>query len=378
VATFTPERHESAPAPVAPADPAGVPALPWIQLLAWAAAATAVAVFLGWKLLIPADAPAVEFVYFGQQGSAAELAEQDFPTVAIGDHSGHDGQQFYAIARHLPDLNAAGEHLDRPHYRLQRPVFAIAARLLAPSQEPDALVRSLIGVGVLSLFLGAVATGALAVTLGGKPWLAAVFPLLPGSVYSFSLSVSDNLATALALAAVAALLRSQHRAAVALGVLAVLTKEPVWLLLIGVAVWKRDRASAALVVVPAAFAGVWAVVLRVTVTDESEGINELVPPFKGLIDSVRNVTGEPSLTWVWFVLIGGIGVAALHRVGLRHPLGWAMVIQLAVFAILNQNVVGLIANANRAGLPIVVLGAVMLATARQRSAPPIGALQVDR
>jgi hypothetical protein len=95
------------------------------------------------------------------------------------------------------------------------------------------LIWALFAVGLAGAFGGAIATGALATMWRGPAWLAAVFPLLPGTWWSLRVTVSDALALALVLGALALAARSRRGPALALAVLAVLAKEPAILVLLG-------------------------------------------------------------------------------------------------------------------------------------------------
>src|SRR5699024_4294860 len=138
----------------------------------------------------------------------------------------------YAIARDPLHVDETADHLDGPRYRLQRPLLPWLAWALHPTGGGLPLVYALVTVGLLGVALGAVATGALSQLLRGPAWLGVLFPLLPRTYWSLRVTVSDALALALALAALACSARDRSVAAVALGVLAVLAKEPVVLVLL--------------------------------------------------------------------------------------------------------------------------------------------------
>ena len=221
-------------------------------------------------------------------GSALMLA--DFPDRSEYHAEGnHDGAYFYKIARDVLHPDVAAANLDRPHYRLQRILFPLLARMIHPVGIGDGLVWSLLAVNLAGLFLGGVATGALSVTLRGPPWLAAVFPLLPGCLFSLRLSTPDALALAFVLGAVAASLRSRFWLAVVLGVAAALTKETSLILLVGLLVYRRDKQGVALVAIPAAAAGAWFVWLHVLPlpAGPDPDVIEFTAPFGGWADVVR-------------------------------------------------------------------------------------------
>ena len=71
------------------------------------------------------------------------------------------------------------------------------------------------------------------------------------------------------------------------GVATVLAKEPMFLGLLGLALWRRDRRGLALVLPAAVVAGAWFLWLRQTVTASGDVIMEFGMPFVGLLSSVR-------------------------------------------------------------------------------------------
>ena len=93
--------------------------------------------------------------------------------------------------------------LDRPRYRLQRPLLPWLAWALHPSGGGIGLVYAFLLVGFGALVVGGVSLGAISVSLGGRTWPALAFPLLPGGYVCLRISVADTLSVALALLAIA-------------------------------------------------------------------------------------------------------------------------------------------------------------------------------
>jgi hypothetical protein len=308
----------------------------------------------------------------GAAGPSAAAFREDFPELELPEGLGHDGQQFYAIARSLPSLADAAPLLDRPRYRLQRPVLPVLTRVLHPmGGGGTGLIAAMAAVGLLGVAAGAVATGALATRLGGSPVTAALFPILPGAVISLRIGVADALALALCAAALALSMSRHGRWAVAVAVVAVLTKEPSILVFVGFAAWRRDRASAALVVVPAAVAALWWAALHVLVGDNGVAqVRELVPPFVGFADAARLswLHGEERFALVTLIvaLVAGV-VAALRCKG--HPLRWVVAVQLPFVVVLNADVVGLLLNGPRATAPLLLFAALALLTPQPHRSP---------
>jgi hypothetical protein len=300
----------------------------------------------------------------GRQGPSWDVIRRDFPdaerNAAAGP--GHDGQLFYAIARQPMRLAAVARSLDHPRYRLQRPLLPWLAWALHPGGGGPGLAWALFAVGVLGLFAGGVASGLLAVSLGGRPEVAALFPLLGGSFASLRITAADALATGLALGAVALLVERRWRSAVALGVLAVLARETALLVLVGVLVSKRTRDAAAVAAGAAAVAAGWWLWLRHALGGDAAPAELLAPPLRGLAESARLwAGGEQTMAAVWVPAAILLAALALWRRGVRHLLGPAILIQLALLAALSVDVLGLDFNGTRATLPLAALAVVALA-----------------
>ena len=151
----------------------------------------------------------VSLVQPGSDGPSAEVFARDFPETELPDGTGHDGQQFYAIARQPMHLKEVAPDLDRPRYRLQRPLLPWLAWAVHPGGGGVGLVYAFLLVGLGALVVGGMSLGAISVTLGGRAWPALAFPLLPGGYVCLRISVADTLSVALALLAIALALRSR-------------------------------------------------------------------------------------------------------------------------------------------------------------------------
>ncbi|MEY2592184.1 MAG: hypothetical protein QOJ67_4168 [Acidimicrobiaceae bacterium] len=338
--------------------------LPWREIAKWALAGT---LFISMWVLLDVERSgrnALNFIQPGERGPSAAAFHEDFPTVELPDTLGLDGQQFYVIARNPFHPREVAPLLDRPRYRLQRPLLPWLAWLVHPTGGGDGLVWAFVLVNVLAIFAGSMATGALAVQLGGKPWMAALFAVTPGAWFSLRASVADALALALAIAALALAHRGRWRAAVGCAVGAVLAKEVIVIVLAGWALWRRSRPAALLVATPLAVAAAWWIALRVLVPSGREQIGELVAPFVGWRDAwVEHWSHGQQLVGMAAAIGSSIvGVAALVRRGLAHPLGWAITGSLALAALSNGDVIGNNYGSTRALMPVLVLGLLTLFT----------------
>jgi uncharacterized membrane protein len=207
--------------------------------------------------------------------------------------------------------------------------------------------------------------GALSCTLRGPTYLGLLFGILPGSFMSLRITTGDALAVALMLTAIVLSLRGHTVLAAIAGVATVLTKEPMFLGLVGVAVWRRDRRGLALVLPAAVVAGGWFLWLRSAVSAGGDTIMEFGMPFVGLVSSFRLwVQGIDVLAMVSVVPATVLAGFALVRSRLRHPLALALALQLGFMLLLTRDVIGLQRNGSRMSLPVLALGILVVATPR--------------
>ena len=341
-------------------------ALPWEAIIRFAALGTLC--MSAYVLLHVAQSSAnpLDFIQPGANGPSAQVISADFPDDELPPGLGLDGQQYYAVARDPIHLRDDAAFLDRPRYRLQRPVFSSLAWMLHPSGGGTGLIIAFVVVGIAALFVGGVATGALSVALGGPPWAAALFAATPGAFWSLRVTVADALALALALSAVAFAAHSQHRRAVACAIVAVLTKEVALLVLIGW--WLSNRSRRNAIMVGAATAAIvgWAAVLRVLLPPDPAGVNEFSAPFVGLVRAASRHWLDHQELWgcasAVSALVLAFYVLARHR--LRHPLSGIVIVLVAFASIMNSDVIGLNFGATRSMMGLLVVAAVGALTPR--------------
>jgi hypothetical protein len=346
--------------------------LPWRAIARWTVAGTLLVVVVVLLDVRRTGLHVANLIQPGEAGPSAEVVHADFPGLDIPDGTGHDGQQFYAVARAPMHLDEVSAQLDRPNYRLQRPLYPWLAWLLHPTGGGGGLVVAMLAVGVGALVGGGLATGALSASWGGPPWLAALFPVLPGSYVALRISTADSLALALAVGAVVLAERDRRWPAVAAAAGAVLAKEPMLAVLAGYALWRRDRLGALLTAVPAAAALAWAAVVRLATPSADPEIGEVTWPFAGFADSASKWVDRVDL-WALAAVATALALAAaaLAARGLRHPLGWAVLANAGLLVVLDADVVGLPLNAPRAATAPMLLAVLALATAdRGRWAAP--------
>ena len=326
------------------------------------------------RMNLDVDHDVVALMTPGAQSPAAALIRHDFPSYALHEGIGHDGQAFYVIAREPMHLRDAARWTDRPRYRLQRILLPVLAWSTHPQGGGRGLVVSLWTWAAVGVALTGLGAALLAHSLGASrravEALALLAPLLPAAFATLDLSVADELALGLALVALALDRMGHRRGALGTAVLAVLAKEAMLLVLVGWALTRGRRTMLRLVGAPAAVAGAWWIVLHMWFSSSREP-NEEFSMIGGLRDAVR----------VWFdggsrisgvVVAAGVaaGVFVLVRRGLRSPLGGAIAIQLALLPFLSAVVLAGDWNGPRATAPLLLLSIVAM-TLPSRAPGPV-------
>ena len=231
--------------------------LPWRTIIGWAAIGWIICLALTLANLSSTSETLGGLVDARHDQPTAPLLQREIGDSATRDGGGHDGAFFYALAESPFRVDQAAPFLDRPRYRAQRILFPAVVWVAHPTGGGPGLVFTMFVIGALGILAGGIAMGALSAQLGGSARWGVAFGLLPGAWISLRISTPDPLALALALGAVLLLIRGRLAWAVVLGVLAVLTKEPVWLVLAGTALYQRDRRAAVFAGVPALVAAGW-------------------------------------------------------------------------------------------------------------------------
>lgn len=309
----------------------------------------------------------------GGDGPSVEVFAEDFPDVELPSGLGLDGQMTYAMARDPWPVDASADALDRPRYRLQRPLLSWVAGTAYPGTGGMGLVWTIVLVNLLCVAAGAWAVGRLSTRWGGPAWIAAVFPILPGCFMGVRVSTADAAAIGLALLAVALAQDRRTGAAVAVGVAAVLTKEPALLVLVGWALAHRTRRDVAVAAVPFVALVGWMATLRVLVPGAESLNGDIGLPGLGIAAAARDLWVHGDESWGMIATVAGLvlGVAALGRGRLGHPLGWAVVVNLAYLLVAGSNPVGTSFGGTRTALGLTAVSLLVLATPR---APRVQAL----
>jgi hypothetical protein len=109
---------------------------------------------------------------------------------------GHDGQQFYVVARSVTDLQQIDGNVDRPRYRARRILFPLLASAFLAGAPT---VWAMFAISLLSVGMAAVAAGRLARRVGGPVWLGLAVALTSALLIGVRASLGDALAFSLAL-----------------------------------------------------------------------------------------------------------------------------------------------------------------------------------
>ena len=215
-------------------------------------------------------------------------------------------------------------------------------------------------------------------SLRGPPWAAAIFPMLPGAYWCLRVTVSDALALALALAAVFLATRNRLWPAIALGCLAVLAKEPAVLVLLGWSLYRRTRRDALLTVVPGIVIVAWMGWLHVILPPDPTLGHDIGLPFVGLYQAWTQIWSHGNELVGMACTISGmvIGALALAVRRFRHPLGWAIAVQLGFMLTMGLNPTSTNFGGTRMAMPVMALSVLALCTPRGRAALD-GAAEVE-
>jgi hypothetical protein len=216
---------------------------------------------------------------------------------------------------------------------------------------------------------GALLARALGASRPTSEHIALVFPVLPFALISLDICTPDALALGLALLALALDADGKTWPAIVIAILAVLTRETSVLILAG---WfiARGRRAIAMLAAPAAVAAAWWLWLRITVPDRTGSLLDQFD-LRGLARAVATWSrGHELLGAVTFVAAVVLAVVTLTRVGVKSPLGPAIIIQLVFLAFLTEDVIGPNYNGPRAVGPLLALAVIALAADPNRKPQP--------
>jgi hypothetical protein len=173
-------------------------------------------------------------------GEAARARDPGFRTVTTG---AYDGQFYWGIAVDPIATGNVHQAFDTASYRYGHPLLGWLGWLLSAGQA-RAVPAALLGVGLASLMLAALAASLLDRTLGGRGWAGLFVAFNPGLIYAAAHDLAEPLSAALLLGGLLAHARGRRAlAAVCFGLL-VLSKEQFVLVPLGIAAWEIFRRRA--------------------------------------------------------------------------------------------------------------------------------------
>lgn len=309
----------------APTEPARSPSRDVIVFVA----SVLIAVVPTVTLLNTNDGDPTALLRIGDRSASRSFVEQDLSDPVLTPGFGHDGQQFYVIARTFPDMQNADGHVDRLRYRARRVLFPA---LVAPFPAGDATVWAMLSVNLLAIGAAGIAVARLAGRVRAPWWIGVSVALSPALVISARASLADALAFALAVWG-AVLWRKHLWWAVALFSLAALAREtslvvPAACLLVG----SRPRERLAMLV-PFGVYGAWTLAVSAWLDPSDAGSSspfgdatrQLALPF----EAFRKLGPSPAV-WLGLILFVGSFAAAWR---LRHALP-EIALWLAIDAVL--------------------------------------------
>ena len=124
------------------------------------------------------------------------------------------------------------------------------------------------------------------------------------------------------------------------------------------------------VAVPAATIVAWMGWLATQLPPDPDRANDLGAPFVGLVQAFTDVWSQGHELVGMACTLGGLalGGVALWKRGLRHPLGWALAIQLAFILVMGVNPTSVNFGATRMAMPAMMVAVLALATPNATSA----------
>lgn len=323
----------------------------WTRVVTAGAVLAAVALAALWPLAWARSNGGVDALLgAGADGPARPLLDHEVPGAVRFAGLGHDGQQYYVIARHPISPAASADLLDSPAYRYRRILFPALAGALAPDGG-RALVWSLLAVSLAGVALGASATTRLP---GAPRWLPLAVGLSPGVGVACALSLADALATGLALAAVAAAVRRRWAWMLVALVAAALTRETLLLVALGLACGPGmgRRLRVATVAAPAVALGAWALWSTEQIgRSAAEGAGQVSLPLLGWLTSTSRAPGL-ALGLGLIVLVGLGAVRAWDR---HRGVSVVLALHAALLLCLADDVTGSWVNTTRVAAPVTAL-----------------------
>ena len=315
----------------------------------------------------------------GETSEMRPLVESELGPVPTVSGRGHDGQTAYVIARDPLGQGIAPDVLDHAGFRYRRILFPALGGGFG-TFGPHATVFGLAVIGVIGFGLAVAATTDLALSYGASDRVALAALLTPGLWLAVRLLTVDALAVGLLLVALALWRRNRVPAAVMVLSAATLTKEQ---MLIGAAAMAvvafrsgRRREGAALIVAPLACLIAWSAIVETLVGGGFSTRGNISLPFVGI---ARSIPVWPSTSGTDLVLLAIMVLALVISAGVawrcRTSLMGAMLAAWVGLATVSSHWVwelgNNVARVFATVIPLCAIGIGIIASERRR--PSIGA-----
>jgi hypothetical protein len=349
-----------------------------IELLIFLAAIV-IAVIPTVQRLAQTDGNVSALLDIGTRSAAGPYVRPDFHDPVQIPGYGHDGQNFYVVARAIPDLQSVDGRTDRLRYRDRRIVFPL---LVAPFPKGPPTVWAMLAVNLAAVGAAAVAGSRLARRLGGPAWLGLAAAITPALFMSARASLGDALAFSLALWGVV-LWRRHLGWAVVLFSVAALTRETTLLAPAACLLVRGERRSRWPLAIPfgvyAAWVGLTALLLHPHLSPDSSS-----PMADALRQFAVPLQSWAELGWlsrpVLFGICATIGsLLAAHTLRHRLPeIAWWLLGDAALVLVTSPDVAADTLNYMRFA-PLLGIGiALAVWVAHQQSATPVRARAPSR
>lgn len=299
----------------------------------------------------------------GEDFPIRDYVVADLGDIQLASGVGHDGQQYYGIARDPLGLGDVPDLLDNPSYRYLHILYpALAGGFgLLPA---NATVTVMFGLSVLGFGLAGGAALALARRVGARGPFVAFAVVNAGLLFAVRFLLPDALAMGLAMVGISWAVEGRDRPAIAALALAGLTKTTYLVipLALGAWLWRSDRRrSQLLALAPLAPALLWTIFVFVRFGPSTAG-NLALPltGFIGAVDLWADVSGgEAAMAVAAAVLVVAGAILALTT---SWPvLRWLLLAWVGVGLISSEFVWEFGNNTLRALAPLWTLSAVAAA-----------------
>jgi hypothetical protein len=299
----------------------------------------------------------------GEDFTMRDYVAADLGDIELASGAGHDGQQYYGIARDPFGTGEVPDLLDNPSYRYLHILYPAMSGGLGLF-SPDLTLAMMLVLAVIGFGLAGACSLVLNRQLGGHSSIAQLAMVNVGLLLAVRFLLPDALALGLGMLGVVLAVSGRDRPAAAALALAVLTKTTYLVipLALGLWVWNSDRGRTRwLTVAPAVPAALWTAYVFARFGASTAG--NLSVPFTGFVGAT-GLWGEVSTGEVAMALVAAglvIVGAVLAVVTSNRLLRWLLLAWVGVGLISSEYVWEFGNNTLRALAPLWSLAAVAAA-----------------